>query len=168
MGKRGPGYLHVASSSETAFIKNEEVLKSELIYPWAFIFPSEGVFWSDNPTCILQASWVSPEQREAAGIYRDFLLAPPQQEKAVQIGLRPAAPGIALHCPICLENGTDPGVTPQTVPPLASVSGETNAAIIDVFKENKEEGDRRALARHVRQHAGRQGEECRRRFQRVP
>ena len=137
MGKRGPGYLHAASSSETSFIKNVEVLKSELIYPWAFIFPAEGVFWSDNPTCILQASWVSPEQREAAGIYRDFLLAPPQQDKAVQIGLRPAAPGIALHCPICLENGTDPGVTPQTVPPLASVSGETNAAIIDVFKETK-------------------------------
>ena len=137
MGQRGPGYLHAASSSETSFIKNEEVLKSELIYPWAFIFPSEGVFWSDNPTCILQASWVSPEQREAAGIYRDFLLAPAQQDKAVQIGLRPAAPGIALHCPICLENGTDPGVTPQTVPPLAGVSGETNAAIIDVFKETK-------------------------------
>jgi Ca-activated chloride channel family protein len=137
MATAGPGYLHAASSSETAFIKNEQVHEKDLLYPRAFIFPSEGVFWSDNPTCILQASWVSPEQREAAVIYRDFLLAPQQQDKAVQIGLRPAAPGIALHCPICLENGTDPGVTPKTVPPLANVSGEANAAIIDVFKETK-------------------------------
>ncbi len=137
MGKRGPGYLPAASSSETAFIKSQEVLSKELVYPWAFVFPAEGVFWSDNPTCILQASWVSAEQREAARIYRDFLLAPPQQDKAVQIGLRPAAPGIALHYPISLDNGTDPRVTPQTVPPLAGVSGETNAAIIDAFKETK-------------------------------
>jgi len=40
MGQRGPGYLHAASSSETSFIKNVEVLKNELIYPWAFILPS--------------------------------------------------------------------------------------------------------------------------------
>jgi Ca-activated chloride channel homolog len=137
MATAGPAYLHAASSSETAFIKNEQVHQKDLIWPRAFIFPAEGVFWSDNPTCILEASWVSPEQREAAVIYRDFLLAPPQQDMAVRIGLRPAAPGIALHCPICLQNGTDPGVTPKTVPPLEGVSGETNAAIIDVFKETK-------------------------------
>jgi Ca-activated chloride channel homolog len=137
MARRGPSYLHAATSSETAMLKTNDLDKDTMHWPFVFIFPAEGTFWSDNPTCILTANWVSPEQREAAKIYRDFLLAPPQQDKAVQIGLRPAAPGIALHCPVCLEKGTDPGVTPQKVPPLASVSGDTNAAIIDNFKETK-------------------------------
>ena len=33
--------------------------------------------------------------------------------------------------------GTDPSVTPATVPPLAGVSGATNEAILDVFKATK-------------------------------
>ena len=56
----------------------------------------------------------------------------------MQIGLRPAAAGRppALRRS-ALDNGTDPRVSPQTVPPLANVSAETQAAIIDVFKETK-------------------------------
>jgi Ca-activated chloride channel family protein len=133
----GPGYLHAATTSETAFLWAMIHQADMLRYPWAFIFPAEGTFWSDNPTCIVTESWVTEERRQAARIYRDYLLSPAAQEKAVQIGLRPAAPGSVLHCPICLEKGTDPRVTPETVPPLAGVSGDTNAAIIDVFRETK-------------------------------
>ena len=53
----------------------------------------------------------------------------------MQIGLRPAVTGVPLHAPIALDNGTDPRVSPQTVTPLANVSAETQAAIIEVFKE---------------------------------
>jgi Ca-activated chloride channel homolog len=137
MAVRGPGYLHAATASETAMLKSAEVQKDVLRFPWAFIFPAEGAFWQDNPACLLDASWVSAEQREAARIYRDYLLAFEQQDKAVQIGLRPAVEGVPLHFPISLDNGTDPRVSPQTVPPLANVSAETQAAIIDVFKETK-------------------------------
>ena len=80
---------------------------------------------------------MSAEQEAAARTYRDYLLAFEQQDKAVQIGLRPAAAGVPLHCPICLEMGTDPRVSPQTVTPLANVSAETQASIIEVFKETK-------------------------------
>jgi Ca-activated chloride channel family protein len=137
MAVRGPGYLHAATASETAMLKSAEVQKDVLRFPWAFIFPAEGAFWQDNPACLLDASWVSAEQREAAQTYRDYLLAFEQQDKAVQIGLRPAVDGVPLHFPISLDNGTDPRVSPQTVPPLANVSAETQAAIIDVFKETK-------------------------------
>jgi Ca-activated chloride channel homolog len=137
MIQRGFGYLHAAASSETSFIRSYQNYSNVLPFPWAFVFPAEGVFWSDNPTCILQASWVTPEKQEAARIYRDYLLAPRQQEQAIDWGLRPALHGIGLHCPICAAYGTDPRVTPQSVPPLASVSGETNAAIIDLFKQTK-------------------------------
>jgi Ca-activated chloride channel homolog len=137
MAQRGPGYLHAATASETAMLKSAEVQKDVLRFPWAFIFPAEGAFWQDNPACLLDASWVSAEQREAARTYRDYLLAFEQQDKAVQIGLRPAVEGVPLHFPISLDNGADPRVSPQTVPPLANVSAETQAAIIEVFKETK-------------------------------
>jgi Ca-activated chloride channel family protein len=137
MAQRGPGYLHAATSSETSMLKTAEVQKDVLRFPLAFVFPSEGVFWMDNPACVLDASWVSAEQREAASLYRDYLLGFEAQDKAVRIGLRPAAPNVPLHAPISLDNGTDPRVSPQTVPPLANVSAETQKAIIDVFKETK-------------------------------
>ncbi len=133
----GPGYLHAASTSETSFLWTMTHQKAKLQFPWAFIFPAEGTFWSDNPTCILSESWVSDDQQEAAKIYRDFLLGPVAQDKAVQIGLRPASASTPLHCPICLAMGTDPTVTPKTVPPLPGVDGDTNAAIMDVFRQTK-------------------------------
>ena len=137
MAARGPSYLHAVTASETAVLKSNEVNKEVMRFPFVFIFPAEGAFWQDNPACLLDASWVSAEQREAAQTYRDYLLAFEQQDKAVQIGLRPAAAVVPLHAPIALDNGTDPRVSPQTVPPLANVSAEAQAAIIDVFKETK-------------------------------
>lgn len=133
----GAEYLHAAATSETAFLWTMRHDRDKLDEDWAFIFPAEGTFWSDNPTCILNEEWVTEEQREAAKIYRSFLLGPVAQEKAIEIGLRPVDPKTPLHCPVCLEMGTDPRVTPKTVPPLAGVSGETNAAILDVFRATK-------------------------------
>jgi Ca-activated chloride channel family protein len=137
MSQRGPSYLHAVTSSETSTLKTNEVQKDILPYPFVFIFPAEGAFWMDNPFCILDGDWVSPEQHEAAELYRDFLLEPAQQDLAVTIGLRPANPDVALHDPISLAFGTDPSVSPQTVPPLAVVDGDTRAAIIDLFKQTK-------------------------------
>ncbi len=137
MAERGPSYLHAVTSSETSTLKTNEVQKDSLRYPFVFIFPAEGAFWMDNPFCILNGDWVNAEQHEAAVLYRDFLLQPAQQDLAVKIGLRPADPAIALHDPISLEYGTDPRVSPQTVPPLAAVDGDTRTAIIDLFKETK-------------------------------
>ena len=137
MASRGPSYLHAVTSSETATLKTNEVNKATMPFPFVFIFPAEGTFWMDNPFCILETNWVSPEQAEAAGLYRDFLLAPAQQDLAVTIGLRPVTAGVALHAPIALDYGTDPRVSPQSVPPLAAVSGETQATILDLFQQTK-------------------------------
>lgn len=136
MQRRGPSYLHAAMASETAVLypfAHQQAIDFALV----FIFPSEGTFWMDNPTCILNGPWVAAEQREAGTIYRDYLLSPAAQDIAVDIGLRPAAPGIGIRCPICLDAGTDPRISPQTVPPLENVSADTHNAIIDVFKETK-------------------------------
>ena len=137
MATRGPSYLHAVTASETAVLKTNEVFQDTMRFPYVFIFPAEGTFWSDNPACLVEADWVSDDQREAALLYRDYLLQPAQQDMAVTIGLRPSDPSVALHAPISLDLGTDPRVSPQTVPPLEGVPGETAAAIIDVFKLTK-------------------------------
>ncbi len=48
--------------------------------PVVALYPKEGTFWSDHRCAILNAPWVEAEQRAAAEIFRDFLLARPQQE----------------------------------------------------------------------------------------
>lgn len=135
MEQRGPSYLHAAMASETAVLYSF-AHKRTANFPLVFIFPAEGTYWMDNPTCILETNWVSAGQAEAAKIYRDYLLSPASQDKAVDIGLRPVLPSTAIHCPICFEGGTDPRINRQTAP-LETVSGATKGAIIDVFKETK-------------------------------
>ncbi len=137
MAQRGPSYLHAITSSETSVLATNHYQADVMRFPYVFIFPAEGTFWSDNPACLVDRDWVSPDQREAAQIYRDYLLAPQQQDAAVTIGLRPANPQVALHDPISLPFGTDPRVSPQSVPPLETVSGPTAQAIIDTFELTK-------------------------------
>ena len=137
MAQRGPSYLHAVTSSETSTLKTNDVSKDQLAFPLVFIFPAEGAFWMDNPFCIMNGAWVSPEQHEAARLYFDYLMAPAQQDLAVTIGLRPANPAVALHAPIDLAHGTDPRANPRTIPPLAAIDGSTRSAIIDLFKETK-------------------------------
>jgi Ca-activated chloride channel family protein len=139
MAAIGPSYLHAVSASETAVLANNKYVPypDDKRFPYVFIFPAEGTFWSDNPFCIMDTDWVSDEQREAALVYKDYLLAPEQQDVAIDIGLRPANPDVSLHDPISLEYYTDSRVSPDTVPPLESVSDEVHDAIVDLFEQTK-------------------------------
>ena len=136
MAQNGPSYLHAGTNSETGLLATNKYQADVLRFPLVFIFPSGGTFWSTNPICILDAEWVTEEQGEAAKLYAEYLQEPEAQETAVEIGLRPAS-DIELHAPIALENGTDPRVSPETIPSLESVSGDTATAIKDVFKMTK-------------------------------
>jgi Ca-activated chloride channel family protein len=137
MARRGPSYLHAITTSEAETLKANAEQAGQLRFPLAFIFPAKGTFWTEQPFCILDADWVTDEQREAALLYQDYLLAPEQQALAVDNGLRPVDASVALHSPISLADGTDPRVTPQTVPPLASPSGEAAESVKDVFHQTK-------------------------------
>ena len=134
---RGPNYLHAITSSEAETLKTNAERASELQFPLVFIFPSEGTFWAEQPYCILDADWVSDQQTEAARIFRDYLLARPQQELAITNFLRPVDESIPLHAPLALDNGTDPRVTTQQVPALGSPSAEAAEAVKDVFFQTK-------------------------------
>lgn len=53
---------------------------------------------SDHPYAILSAPWVSPEQRQAAEQFRDFLLSREIQQLALDTyGFRPASPQIQIN-----------------------------------------------------------------------
>jgi hypothetical protein len=58
-----------------------------LPFPVVAIYPKEGTFWSDHPIGVVEREWVTPEHREAAKVYIDYLLARPQQERALQLAL---------------------------------------------------------------------------------
>jgi ABC-type sulfate transport system substrate-binding protein len=91
---------------------------------------------SDHPYAILNAPWVSSEQRAAAARFRDFLLSREIQELALQSGFRPADPGIAIQTddPNNPFNryaafGVASDITQQVVVPPADVLN----ALIDVW-----------------------------------
>lgn len=134
---RGPNYLHAITSSEAETLKTNAERGSELQFPLVFIFPAKGTFWSEQPYCILNADWVTAEQKEAAGLFRDYILAAPQQELAIDNFLRPVDTSIPLHAPLTLDNGTDPRVTTQQVAALESPSAEAAEAVKDVFFQTK-------------------------------
>jgi Ca-activated chloride channel family protein len=138
MAREGPSYLHAAAVPEAEAVRFNVERSDELTFPLAFIFPAKGTIWGDHPYCILDnADWVTAEQAEAAAVFRDYLLAPAQQEVAIDNYLRPLDSRIPLHAPLDLAHGTDPRVNTTTIPELPSPSLEVSAAVIDLFQITK-------------------------------
>jgi len=138
MAQHGPDYLHAVAAFEEGVVRFNLEHGQELRWPLAFVFPSEGTFWSNHPYCILDGTeWVSQEQAEAARQFLDFLLAKEQQSLAVQYMLRPLDANVPTGTQLTLENGTDPKARPETVPAFQVPDADTSAAIIDQFFTTK-------------------------------
>lgn len=140
-GKRmfagGPGYLSAAVLYENMVIESYGP-GHRLPFPIVAVYPREGTFWSDHPVGIVEREWVTPEHREAAEVYIDFLLARPQQEQAMRFGFRPSDVEIPLGAPFDAAHGVDPR-EPQTtleVPPVEVID-----AVLALWKENKKRSD---------------------------
>jgi Ca-activated chloride channel family protein len=133
MFERGPSYLSAAVMYENLVAAQEaKRLSGESDQPPVVaIYPREGTFWSNHPYIILNAPWVSEEQREAAEIFEDFLLAEPQQRRSIEYGFRPSDPGIALASPLDTRHGVDP-TQPQTI--LEVPSGEVVVEIQKLWR----------------------------------
>lgn len=74
------------------YLKNAEGRWGELhvIYP-------ERNAWNENPYYVLDVPWSSPEQREAAGRFLDFLLTEPVQKQSLVHGFRPGNPAVPVR-----------------------------------------------------------------------
>lgn len=136
MGQRGTAYLSAAVVYENVVIENnsDPTKRGRLEFPVVAIYPKEGTFQTDHPACIPDMPYVTPELREAAEIYRKFLLAEAQQRRALEFGFRPADPSIALTAPFTPENGVDP-LQPQNT--LAVPSAATIRAIRELWGQQK-------------------------------
>jgi Ca-activated chloride channel family protein len=118
MFSTGPQYLSAAVLYENMVI--ESYSQNNLPFPVVAIYPKEGTFWSDHPIGIVEREWVTPEHREAAKAYIQYLLQRPQQEKAITYGFRPGAVDVPLASPIDEAHGVDPR-EPKTTLEVPSV-----------------------------------------------
>jgi Ca-activated chloride channel family protein len=132
MFSTGPQYLSAAVLYENMVI--ESYSQNNLPFPVVAIYPKEGTFWSDHPIGVVEREWVSPEHREAAKTYIQYLLQRPQQEKAIAYGFRPGAVDVALASPIDEAHGVDPK-EPKTTLEVPSVP--VMDAILSVWQQKK-------------------------------
>ncbi len=137
MVERGPEYLHATTTYENNVVDYNRQHANGLRFPLAAIYPRDGTFWVDNPVCILDADWVSDEQKEAAEKFRDFLVSREEQQKAVKWALRPADNSIALGEPIDLAHGAVLSMTPNNVPLLEEPGDEVVGYVSEMWHEVK-------------------------------
>jgi Ca-activated chloride channel family protein len=135
MFTRGPSYLSAAVLYENLVVESAQDPRYQA-KPFAVVavYPREGTFWSDHPYAVLDLPRVSPEVREAAELFRRFLMAPAQQRSALRFGFRPADPGVALGAPLDRAHGVDPA-QPQNVLPHPPVA--VTRAVLDSFPRVK-------------------------------
>jgi Ca-activated chloride channel family protein len=136
MVARGPAYLSAAVLYENLVV--ESYSKPDLPFPLVAVYPAEGTFWSDHPYAALDAPWVSAEQKEGAEQLLAFLKTRPAQERALELGFRPADTAIATRAPLDAEHGVDPK-QPQTL--LEVPDGATLEALLELFRDSKKTAD---------------------------
>jgi Ca-activated chloride channel family protein len=97
--------------------------------PLVAIYPKEGTLFSDSPFFILNADWVSADQKAAAKLFEDFVQTPANQQKVLKFGFRPNNVSVPIGDPITKANGVDP-TQPQSelqVPDSKVLVGVLNA-----------------------------------------
>jgi Ca-activated chloride channel family protein len=103
--KYGSGYASAVAMEEATLVDfNRRRRGTKLVG----IYPSEGTFFSDNPFIVLDAPWVSAQQRRAARAFGDFLREEVTPQVAARGGFRPGDPDARPRAPIDAARGADP------------------------------------------------------------
>lgn len=69
-----------------------------------FVYPNHAV-WDTHPYCLINATWVTPEQREAGLVFLDYLLSNTSYALMAQHGIRCVCVGLFLYCASSLQHG---------------------------------------------------------------
>ncbi len=102
--------------------------------PLVAIYPTEGTLYSDNPFFILDAQWVTPQHREAAERFQEYVQRPENQERVLEYGFRPGNPEVAVDDPVVAANGVDPG-QPATL--LEVPTGQVMVDLLDTWAQQR-------------------------------
>jgi hypothetical protein len=93
--RSGPSKYDFGVVYENLALQNMAVAEQRQGQPLHIYYPPATLF-SDHPFATLEGAWTKPEERAAAGTFRDFLRSRPIQELALQYGFRPSDPGVAI------------------------------------------------------------------------
>jgi Ca-activated chloride channel family protein len=105
---QGPDYLDfVALEENDLLFINMGLTETRPPEQLVALYPKEGTFWHEHPFGIVNASWVTSEQAEAARVFTEYVLTPAIQERVMAQGFRPANPDVPLAYPFVAENGID-------------------------------------------------------------
>lgn len=115
MVENGPFWASVGSVYESLVISANSQntgnnTKYKAIYP-------KSTFSSNIRAIIPNAPWVSAEEKEAAEKIVEFMRKPETQAIAVNLGLRPATPGVALGNKFTSQFGVNPNPTYESYRP---------------------------------------------------
>ena len=106
--------------------------------PLIAIYPKEGTLFSDSPFFVLDAPWVTQQQKDAAKVFEDFVKQPENQQQALSYHFRPGNPAVAIGDPIVSANGVDPN-QPQTLLEVPQPAVLTK--LLDEWSTRAQEGD---------------------------
>lgn len=136
---QGIDYLHFMGLEENDVLainrKLTQYVPSELLMA---LYPKEGTFWHEHPFAIPNADWVTPEQREAAKVFTDYVRSEAVQKLLMEAGFRPANINVRIGYPFVPELGVDP-LEPSTI--LELPSPEVLAAIQNSWMYVKKQAD---------------------------
>ncbi len=110
MVQNGPFWASIGSVYESSVIAaNDEAATTggqryEAVYP-------RSTFTSNMRAIVPDAPWVSDQEKEAADQIIEYLQSEPAQQIAVNLGLRPGSPGVALGPKFSEQYGVDPNAS---------------------------------------------------------
>lgn len=103
---QGPQFLDFVALEENDLIFiNEGKTQYKPPEKLVALYPKEGTFWHEHPFGIVNADWVTQEQKDGAAIFTQYVLAAPQQEMIMAEGFRPVNQNVQLAFPFVTENG---------------------------------------------------------------
>ena len=104
--------------------------------PLVAIYPEEGTLYSDSPFIVLDAEWVSAEQKAGAARFEAFVQRPENQAKVLEYGFRPNNPNVPLADPVSAEFGVDPN---QPQAELEVPADQVLVRILDTWAEQRKD-----------------------------
>jgi Ca-activated chloride channel family protein len=105
--KYGPTYASAVAMEETTLLDFNRT-RPKGMPKLVALYPKEGTFVSDSPFMILNASWVSADQKAAAQDFHDWLLPQITPQMAAKYGFRAGNAKLKPVAPITKANGVDP------------------------------------------------------------
>ena len=136
---QGPSYLDFVALEENDLIAiNRGQTDTKPPEKLVALYPKEGTFWHEHPFGIVNADWVTEEQKQAARVFTDFVLTVENQELIMSHGFRPVNPDVELGFPFEAQYGVTPE-GPSTV--LDVPEPDVIAAIQDSWAFVKKQAD---------------------------